>query len=57
MNLVMTGSGEFIEVQGTGEESTFTRGQLDRLLKVGKIGIDAITSAQKHALGSNWPLD
>jgi len=57
MNLVMTGSGEFIEVQGTGEEATFSRSQLDRLLKLGKIGVDAITLAQKHALGSYWPLD
>src|SRR5262249_39186644 len=56
-NLVMTGSGEFIEVQGTGEEATFSRSQLDRLLKLGKVGIDAVTRAQKHILGSNWPLD
>lgn len=57
MNLVMTGAGAFIEVQGTGEEATFTRSQLDRLLKLGKIGIDAITAIQKQTLGANWPLD
>jgi ribonuclease PH len=57
MNLVMTGAGEFVEVQGTGEESTFSRQQLDRLLKLGKVGIDAITSKQRHALGATWPLD
>src|SRR5262249_55748402 len=57
LNLVMTGAGQFIEVQGTGEESTFSRSQLDRLLKLGKLGIDAITKEQKHALGANWPLD
>jgi len=57
LNLVMTGSGQFIEVQGTGEESTFSRSQLDRLLKVGKLGIDSITERQRHALGANWPLD
>jgi ribonuclease PH len=56
LNLVMTGSGQFIEVQGTGEEATFSRGQLDRLLKLGKVGVDAITLAQKKALGSAWPL-
>ncbi len=56
LNLVMTGSGQFIEVQGTGEEATFSRSQLDRLLKLGKVGIDAITAAQKKALGSAWPL-
>ncbi len=57
LNLVMTGSGQFVEVQGTGEEATFSRGQLDRLLKLGKVGIDAITLKQKHALGASWPLD
>ncbi len=57
LNLVMTGAGQFIEVQGTGEEATFSRSQLDRLLKLGKLGIDAITQAQREALGANWPLD
>lgn len=56
-NLVMTGSGQFIEVQGSGEEATFSREQLDRLLELGKIGIDAITAQQRQALGSDWPLD
>jgi ribonuclease PH len=57
LNLVMTGAGQFIEVQGTGEETTFSRTQLDRLLKLGKLGVDAITAAQRKALGANWPLD
>ena len=57
LNLVMTGADEFIEVQGSGEEATFTRGQLDRLLKLGKVGIDAITAQQRKAAGANWPLD
>src|SRR2546426_2147454 len=57
LNLVMTGDGAFIEVQGTGEEATFSRQQLDRLLKLGRLGIDAVTAEQKHALGANWPLD
>jgi ribonuclease PH len=57
LNLVMTGAGEFVEVQGTGEEATFTRSQLDRLLKLGKVGIDAITRKQRKALGTHWPLD
>ena len=35
-NLVMTGSGKFIEVQGSGEEATFTRKQLDRLIELGE---------------------
>ena len=57
LNLVMTGSGHFIELQAAGEEATFSRPQLDRMLKLGKLGIDAVTSAQRRALGSNWPLD
>src|SRR5947209_6320960 len=56
MNVVMTGSGQFIEVQGTGEEATFSRTQLDRLLKLGKAGIDRITGMQKRSLGASWPL-
>jgi ribonuclease PH len=57
LNLVMTGAGDFIEVQAGGEEATFSRGQLDRLLKLGKLGIEAITQKQRQALGANWPLD
>jgi ribonuclease PH len=57
LNLVMTGAGQFIEVQGTGEEATFSRAQLDRLLKLGMLGIEAVTAAQRRALGPNWPLD
>lgn len=57
LNLVMTGAGQYVEVQGSGEEATFSRGQLDRLLKLGKVGIDAITLRQRQALGANWPLD
>jgi ribonuclease PH len=57
MNLVMTGGGQFVEVQGSGEEATFSHGQLDRLLKLGKLGIDAVTRRQRQALGSHWPLD
>jgi ribonuclease PH len=57
LNLVMTGGGQFVEVQGTGEEATFSRAQLDRLLKLGKQGIDAITRLQQKALGAAWPLN
>lgn len=55
-NLVMTGDGRFIEVQGTGEEATFTRAELDRLLALGEAGIRQITEAQKAALGERWPI-
>ena len=51
MNLVMTGRGQFIEVQGTGEEATFTRAELNALLEAGERGIATITAAQLAALG------
>jgi ribonuclease PH len=57
LNLVMTGAGDFIEVQAGGEEATFRRDQLDRLLDLGKLGIDAVTQLQRQALGPKWPLD
>jgi ribonuclease PH len=57
LNLVMTGSGQLIEVQAGGEEATFSQEQLDRLLKLGKLGIEAVTAKQRKSLGSNWPLD
>jgi ribonuclease PH len=57
LNLVMTGAGDFVEIQAGGEEATFSRPQLDRLLKLGKLGIEAVTAAQRRALGANWPLD
>lgn len=56
MNLVMTGSGKFIEVQGSGEEATFTRAQLDRLIELGESGIKTITAAQKKCLAGGWPF-
>jgi ribonuclease PH len=55
MNLVMTGSGQFIEVQGTGEGATFDQRELEYLLQLGKKGISAITEAQRNALGPAWP--
>jgi ribonuclease PH len=57
LNLVMTGDGRFIEVQGAGEEATFTRAQLDALLACGERGVAAVTTAQRAALGAQWPLD
>ena len=54
-NVVMTGAGKFIEVQGTGEEATFTRGQLDALVDCAEGGIAAITRGQKAALAGSWP--
>ena len=56
LNLVMTGDGKYIEVQGTGEEATFSRAQLDRLLQLGEKGIRHITALQKKSLGAHWPI-
>jgi ribonuclease PH len=50
MNIVMNAADEFIEVQGTGEESTFTRGQLDALLEFGRVGIRQLLEGQNRAL-------
>lgn len=51
MNVVMTGSGEFVELQGTGEEATFTRPQLDEMLGLAETGIVNLLAAQRTALG------
>ncbi|MGE6412704.1 ribonuclease PH [Planococcus kocurii] len=51
MNLVMTGAGHFVELQGTGEESTFTRAQLNELLDLGEAGIHQLIAMQRSALG------
>lgn len=50
MNLVMTGSGRFIELQGSGEESTFSRDELTALLAVGHVGIERLLARQRAAL-------
>jgi ribonuclease PH len=55
-NIVMTGAGHFVEVQGSGEEATFDRVQLDQLLELGRRGIESIIAAQREALGPAWPL-
>ena len=50
MNVVMTESGRFIEVQGTAEGQAFARDQLDRLLDLAQGGIAQITALQAEAL-------
>lgn len=50
LNLVMTGSGRLVEIQGTGEEATFTEVQLGQMIALGKSGIQALIEAQKKAL-------
>jgi ribonuclease PH len=49
-NLVMNSAGEFIEVQGSGEESTFNDKQLSEMLALGKSGISELFTAQAKAL-------
>lgn len=50
MNIVMTGEGKYIEIQGTGEESPFTEEELGQLLSLGKQGILQLIEYQKEAL-------
>jgi len=51
MNVVMTGRGGFVEVQGTAEGASFSRAELDALLALAGQGIAALVQAQKQALG------
>jgi ribonuclease PH len=50
MNVVMTGSGGFVEVQGTAEGVPFTRAQMDALLALAGKGIGELLAAQRSAL-------
>lgn len=56
-NVVMTGSGDFVEVQGTAESRPFNQNLLDRQVALARRGIAKLTSIQRDALGSEWPLD
>lgn len=53
MNVVMTGSGYFVEVQGTGEEHAFTEEQLMQMISLAKKGIKELTLIQKASLTLN----
>ncbi|MBE3587045.1 MAG: ribonuclease PH [Thermoanaerobacteraceae bacterium] len=52
MNVVMTGQGRLVEVQGTGEEASFTREELDRMLDLAAEGIRLLVDYQKKMLGA-----
>ena len=56
MNVVMTGSGQFIEIQGTGEEATFDDDQLNAMVKLARRGIRELTESQRKSLGKTWPF-
>ena len=51
MNIVMTGSGNFVELQGTGEEHTFDKKQLKKMLELGEKGCNDLIAEQKEVLG------
>ena len=51
MNVVMSSEGRFVEVQGTGENATFDRRELDRLLDLATSGLARLDALQRAALG------
>lgn len=53
MNVVMTGRGDLVEIQGTAEQRPFTKLELDELLALAALGIEQVVTAQKKALGPN----
>lgn len=55
MNVVMTDKGEFVEVQGTGEESVFSRAQLNALLDLAEKGCRELTALQRSLIGDVLP--
>ena len=56
-NVVMTGQGEFIEVQGTAEGRTFSPALLDQQLQAAQRAIARLTALQREVLAEKWPLD
>jgi ribonuclease PH len=52
MNFVMTGSGKFIEVQGTAESAPFTKKQMERMTEVAQQGIRELVKAQQKIIAS-----
>ncbi|MEY4712792.1 MAG: ribonuclease [Pseudomonadota bacterium] len=55
MNVVMTGAGHFVEVQGTAEGAAFTRAEMDRLLQLAEKGIAELVTLQAQALARALP--
>jgi ribonuclease PH len=50
MNLVMTGAGRFVEVQGTAEGAPFTDRQLGQLIALGRVGLSRLAALQRRTL-------
>src|SRR6202012_5519389 len=53
MNVVMTSTGAFVEVQGAGEEATFSRTELDQMIALGEIGIQRLIARERDLLRSS----
>jgi ribonuclease PH len=51
MNVVMTGAGRFVEVQGTAEGEPFLQSELDRLLELAARGVAELVAHQRRSLG------
>jgi ribonuclease PH len=56
MNIVMTGEGKYVEVQGTGEEAPFSPEELNQLLTLAKKGTDELIALQSELLGEDAQL-
>jgi ribonuclease PH len=54
MNVVMTGAGKYIEIQGTAEESPFDRSQLESMLQVAATGVRELIAIQRKLLGERF---
>jgi len=52
MNLVMTSTGVFVEIQGAGEEATFSSGELNQMIELGETGIQRLIASQRELLRS-----
>ena len=55
LNVVMTAEGKFVEIQGTGEEGTFDRGQLNDMLDSAEMGLRELIALQQEALRAPYP--
>jgi ribonuclease PH len=56
MNVVMTGAGRFVEVQGTGESVSFSEAELRALLRLARVGVGRVVAAQRRLLGDSGLL-
>jgi ribonuclease PH len=56
MNIVMTGRGRFVEIQGTGEEATFGDEDLAALIALARSGIAQLQQLQRETLAAQWPV-